>query len=387
VNKEALIALTEAQQNRLFDLACQIFDCPETALEEFFASKLLADDLENQGFTVERGVGELPTAFRAVWKNGEGGPNIGILGEYDALPGKGHACGHHLQTPGAIGAAVAIKKLFEGTDIPFTLTVYGTPAEESKGGKILMIKQGCFRELDVVLASHATRVKGFVSTGSYASSSYTITFHGKSAHAAGSPWQGRSAMDAMILAFQGIEFMREHVKEGTRMHYSIAEAIGPSNVVPAKAVCTVLLRSKDNSYIPELVERLRKVVKGACLMTETTADFQYKNAYMARKPNDTLGRVCLDNYAWLGIPIQEPPMRSSGGSSDVGNVSTIVPTAGVYIPYVDSTSHSDLWVENGKSEKALSCMMGTAKILAGVTYDLLTDPEIIKKAKKEFDSI
>lgn len=384
MKKETLMELIDAQKDRLFDMACQIFDNPECMGKEFFAAKLLADDLEARGFQVTRGVGNQQTSFRAVWQNGEGGPNIGILGEYDALVGTGHGCGHHLQTPAAIGAAVALKELLAGSDVPVTLTVYGTPAEESYGGKIVMQKAGCFRELDVVLGTHACRNKAFVGGESLAANSFTVTFHGKAAHAAGAPWQGRSAMDAMLLMFQGVEFLRGHVKDGVRMHYAIEEAIKPANVVPDRAVAKVGLRTRKNEDLAELNERFRKIVDGACLMTETTADLRGSAVYLARKRNVALSEVAQKIFQELGIPMKNPIIQESGGSTDFGNVSCIVPGCLLYIPYCDAPSHSDQWVAAGKTEDAKTCMMMSAKALAGVTLDLIENPEWIRNAKEEF---
>ena len=243
----------------------------------------------------------------------EGGLNIGILGEYDALKDLGHGCGHHMQTPAAIGAAVAIKKTFEDSTIPFTITVYGTPAEETTGGKIIMAKNGCFNELDIALSTHAARKEAFVGAKSMALRSFNVTYKGKSSHAAGSPYLGRSAADAMFLSFNGIEFMREHVKDGSRMHYTIKEALGPSNIVPAEAKCAYTLRSYDNEYINELEERFRKIVQGACLMTETEAEIMQTTDYAARKGNKVLADLAHKNLDELGIACEENFLRDSSG--------------------------------------------------------------------------
>lgn len=385
MTKEKLLASVAAQQEHLFDLSCQIFDFNEPNGTEYKSSALCADELEKLGFTVERGIGNQETSFRAVWKNGEGGPNIGILGEYDSLVGKGHACGHHLQTTAAIGAVKAMQDVFAGTDVPMTLTVYGTPAEETYGGKIIMQEAGCFTELDICLGTHASRTEGFVGGSSMALNSYVVTYHGKSAHAAGSPWMGRSAMDAMLLTFQGLEFLREHVKDGTRMHYSIKEAIGPSNVVPQKACAGFTLRSRDNGYLPELDERFRNVVNGACMMTDTTAEIEKKPTYLARKRNDTLSAVAKTNFELLNIPLGEQLVRDSGGSTDFGNVSGIVPGILIYLPYLDAPGHTDEWVAAGKTDHARNCLLTSTQMLATVLHDLVLNPEIIRKAKEEFD--
>lgn len=385
MNKQAIFQNIDSREPQLFSMACQIFDNPECRGKEFFAAGLLTKSLEEAGFAVETGVGGEPASFRATWENGEGGPNIGLLGEYDALEQQGHACGHHLQTPAAIGTAIAIKEAFAGSRYPFKLTVYGTPAEETYGGKIKMAEKGCFRELDIALASHATRMSAFVGGSSMALNSYIVTFHGKAAHAAGLPWEGRSAGDAMFLSFNGVEHMREHVKDGTRMHYTVKEAMGPSNIVPDKAVAGYTLRSRDTAYLQELHAWFLDVLKGACLMTQTTCDILQQPSFAARKKNLVLSQLAKDNYDLLGVPVCQELVRDSGGSTDFGNVSGMVPGILVYLPYVDAPGHSPAWVEAGKTEDARRCMTESAKVMAGIIFDLLQDPEKIKQAKEEFD--
>ncbi len=386
MNKNELFPLVDSQQDRLFDLACQIFDRPECNGQEYFASQLLADTLEAEGFQVERGVGGQETAFRATWSNGSGGINIGILGEYDALPERGHACGHHMQTPAAIGAAVAVKTLLGSTQLPFTLTVYGTPAEETYGGKIRMQENGCFRELDVALSTHATARDIRVAGLSMALNSYRVIFHGRGAHASASPHLGRSAADAMFLSFNGIEFMREHIKDGTRMHYSVREALPPSNVVPDRAVGGYTLRYMENGYLKELDERFRDIIKGACLMAGTEAEILQQTSFAANVRNDTLAQVAKDNAELLGLPISGCFVEDSKGSTDFGNVSATVPGVLVYVPYYNAASHSQEWLDQGKSDCAKSCIMSSAKVLAGILYDLILDPSIGEAARKEFEA-
>ena len=385
MNKQEIFNHIDQQEPGLFDMACQIFDNPEYRGKEVFAANLLIKALEEAGFQVERGVGGEPNSFRAIWENGEGGPNIGLLGEYDALENTGHACGHHLQSPAAIGAAIAIKDAFAGSDHPFKLTVYGTPAEETYGGKIIMGDNGCFKELDIALASHATRANAFVGGSSMALDCYVVTFHGKSAHASGVPWEGRSAGDAMFLSFNGIEHMREHVKDGTRMHYTVKESLGPSNVVPGKAVAGYTLRSRDSRYLEEVTAWFKDVVKGACLMTQTTAEFKQFPRFAARKRNQVLANLAKDNFALLGVKVSEELIRDSNGSTDFGNVSGIVPGALVYLPYVDAPGHSQQWLDAGKTDEAKACMTNSAKTMAGIVFDLIQDPALIKSAKEEFE--
>ena len=386
MNKQEIFSHIDRQAPALFDMACQIFDHPECRGKEFFAADLLVKALEEAGFAVETGVGGEPASFRAVWKNGEGGPNIGLLGEYDALEQQGHACGHHMQTPAAIGAAIAIKEAFAGSDKPFTLTVYGTPAEETYGGKIIMAEHGCFKELDIALGTHATRSAAYVGGTSMALNSYIVTFKGKAAHAAGVPWEGRSAGDAMLLAFNGVEHMREHVKDGTRMHYTVKEAMGPSNIVPEKAVAGFTIRSRDTAYLQQLDSWVRDVWKGACLMTQTSHGIQNMPFFAARKKNLVLSGIAKENYDLLGIETIPNLILDSNGSTDFGNVSGMVPGILVYLHYTDAPGHSQEWVDAGKTEEARVCMTDSAKMLAGIMWDLIRDPDLVRRAKEEFDS-
>lgn len=383
--KNQIIAEIEKQHQHLNELAFQIFDNPELGDETVFASKLLAEELKAQGFEVEYGIGGLKTSYRATFKNGEGGPNIGLLGEYDALKNQGHACGHHMQSPAAIGAAVALKNVLGQTDMPFTITVYGTPAEESFGGKIVMADNGCFKELDVALATHAAANGGCVACCGMALWSYRVDFYGIKAHASGSPHKGRSASDAMLLAFNGIEFMREHVMDGTRMHYAIAENTSPANVVCDHAVASFTLRFPDDSYLPELDQRFRDIIKGACLMTGTTYEIKQHPAFAAGKSNLNLVELAKENYIYNGFPLYETFFRRSGGSSDVYNVATVVPTVNCYVRYNSGTSHSQQWVDAGKTEEAEACILNSAKVLASIAYDLITQPDRLAAIKKEFE--
>ena len=206
--KNKVFEQVEIYRDELVALADQIFDNPEVGLKEFKASAWLENYLEAHGFTVERGIGGLETAFRAVYENGCGGPSFGILCEYDALEKQGHACGHHLQGPCALGAAMAIKDILK--EKPYRLVVYGTPAEESICGKVTMIENGCFKDIDVALMMHvdgATRVD----VKYLANVKYKVVFHGIQAHAARKPEEGKSALDALILSFQGIELSLIHI--------------------------------------------------------------------------------------------------------------------------------------------------------------------------------
>ena len=384
--KNRVIKEIESRIGYWTELAYKIFDNPECSDETVYASELLTEELKKQGFTVESPVGGLKTSFRAVWKKGEGGPNIGFLGEYDALRNLGHACAHHMQAPAAIAAAVALKEVLSETDIPFTLTVYGTPAEESFGGKIVMAENGCFGELDVALATHAGSGAGAVASSGMALWPYVVDFYGVKAHASGAPHEGRSASDAMLLAFHGVEFLREHVKEETRMHYSIKEGTGPTNVVCDHAVAAFTLRYPNDKYLEELDQRFRDIIKGACLMTGTTADIKRNIAFSAGKNNRALADIVKENYEYNGMAVSDNFMATAKGSSDVYNVATLVPATMCNIYFHDSPAHTQDWVDAGKSERAQTCILNSAKLVASVGYDLITEPEKLQMVKDDFES-
>ncbi|MBQ7624336.1 MAG: M20 family metallopeptidase [Clostridia bacterium] len=378
VKKAFKEALTK-YEDELFAISCDIFAHPEAALEEYHASELWENYLSKQGFTVEKGAGNLPTAFRAVWERGAGGPVIGLMMEYDALRDLGHACGHHLQGAGCIGAALALRDICKDN---FKLVLYGTPAEEHGGGKIMMADAGCFRDIDVMLCWHT----GGRTSAAYSSTALTptvVTFHGKSAHAGGSPWNGRSALDAMMLAFHGLEIMREHVKDGSRIHYTVKEGTGPSNIVPSTAKAHITLRTRDKTYLAEMRERMRNVVKGACLMTDTTADFEEMNTYFNFIPIPTLREIALGVEEELEIPRTSREILQGGGATDNGNVSWIVPTLYVHAFYGDYIGHTPEYRDAGTGENARDSFIYAAQILGHSALKLISDPSLIDRAKEE----
>lgn len=382
--KEVMFRDIDGIRNEMTAMADDIFDHPEIGLEEFHAQKVLTDWLEKEGFVVERGVAGVETAFKAVYRHGEGGPNIGLLCEYDALPGIGHACGHHMQGPSILAAAKALKD----AEIrkPYTITVYGTPAEESVSGKIRMIQNGCtFEELDVALMMHggpATQVD----VKSLANSKYKVIFHGVSAHAAIKPEKGRSALDALILAFQGIEFLREHVNSDVKIHYTVVNCGGtPANVVPAYAEASVYVRSYNRAYLDTVCRRFEKVLKGAAMMTETEVEIIEEKKVDNKIPVLTLNDLVMKQAEEIHAP-QIAPAREKTGSTDFGNVMRRVPGTCARIAFVapGAAAHSQEYIEAGKTEAAHDAVIYGAKILAGTALELIENPELLKQAKEEF---
>ena len=423
--KERIFEEIDRQKERLCEMADTIFDHPECGGEEMMAADLLCGYLAENGFTVERPIAGLKSAFRAVYHSvgsgaegsgrmaeppaglaeppagpaeptaglaeppagpaanpGDLAPRIGLLCEYDALAGLGHGCGHHMQGPACLGAAVALKNCCR--DQAFTLVVYGTPAEETFGGKINMMEAGYLKDIDVALMMHGgpdtcTDIRCL------ALSSFDVTFHGKKAHAAIMPEEGRSAFDALLLAFQGVEFLREHVRDDVRMHYTVKNLPGPENVVPSEAVGSFALRSFSRDYLDQVAKRFRDIVRGAALMAGVTCEIAEKPALANKVPNLTLNDLLVENARLAGAPGITPP-RERTGSTDFGNVMHELPGSCIRIKFVPSgtSSHSKDYVEAGKTEAAHSCVVYGAKAMAGASLDMLTDCKIMESIKREF---
>lgn len=382
--KAKMHTLIDSMKQELWDMGDDIFDHPETALEEFYASKKLEDWLENHGFSVERGLGTLETAFRAVYEQGAGGPSIGLLCEYDALPGMGHGCGHHLQGPCILAAADAV--LNAGIQEPFKLVVYGTPAEEHMAGKIKMIEEGCFQDIDVALMMHGSPTTT-CDIKSMANYHIEVTFHGTSAHAAINPEKGRSALDGLILAFQGIEFLREHVKDDVRMHYTVQSTCDiPANVVSSRAVGSFILRSYNVMALDAVYKRFEKVIRGAAMMTETMVDIKVVNRMASKIPALKLNEEIMRCAKETGAPRISPP-REKTGSTDLANVMELIPGSCIRVMFVPekAAAHSQEYVDCGKSEDGHNAIIYGAKILAGVCCDLITEPGLMKEIQEDYE--
>lgn len=380
--KELLSKYIDKEKERILKMADSIFDSPELGLEEFQAVDKIKSYLKEHDFVVEENIYGFETAFRATYVLGSGGVSIGLLCEYDALEGLGHACAHHMQGPSIIATAVALKEVLREEN--FKIVVYGTPAEETLGAKVMMTERGAFQDIDVALMMHGSPTTT-TDIKSMALSNFDIIFHGTSAHAALAPEQGRSALDGILLMSHGIEFLREHVKEDTRMHYTITDAGGAANVVPKLAKAKLSLRSYDRQYLDTVVERVKKIVQGAAMMTETECEIIQTKALDSKIPVLSLNELLMKNANLLSAPRITAP-REKTGSTDFGNVMYRVPGSCIRVAFVPvgSSSHSDIYIEKGKSEEAHEAILLAAKILAYTAYDLISKPETLKKVQEEF---
>ena len=380
--KSTLGAVIDEYAPSILNMADAIFDHPEVGLEEFQAQKMLCDFLRKEGFKVEENIYGFQTAFRAEYQCGKGGVHIGLLCEYDALKGLGHACAHHMQGPSILATACALKNVL--ADQNFQIIIYGTPAEETIGAKVAMSANGAFQDIDIALMMHGSPVTT-TDIKSMALSNFELIFHGTNAHAALAPEKGRSALDGLLLFFQGIEFLREHVKEDTRMHYTITDAGGPANVVPKLAKAALSLRSYDRAYLDEVVARVKKIAQGAALMTETSSEMIQTKSLDSKIPVLSLNKILMDNALLLNAPRITPP-REKTGSTDFGNVMYRVPGSCIRIAFVPegTSSHSDVYLQYGKTKEGHEAILTAAKILAYSVCDILEQPALLEEIKAEF---
>jgi len=428
--KKEVIEFIEQKNDLLIEVSDKIWEYAEIALLEYESSKLLEKILEDQGFSVEKDVAGLPTAFVATY--GSGAPVIGILAEYDALPGlsqdskpfkqvliegeAGHGCGHNLFGAGSLGGALGLKDVMEKHGLKGTLKLFGCPAEEDVGGKLHMARDGLFDNLDVCLAWHPDYETSVDVDGSQAIDDLKIEFFGKTAHAAFDPWMGRSASDAVEMLTFGINLLREHIQPSVRIHYVITEGGKVPNVVPEHAQVWLWVRDSDREGVKEVVQRVEKIVEGAAIATGTTSKIHYLGSYHEMLVNIKGSEVMQKNLERIGAPtytddeidyarkiqkeagvegkgmcseieeLKEPPEDPVGGSTDVAEVSWITPTihlstacAPYGIPW-----HSWAVVASSKNSIGYKGMILAAKVLATTGLDFLCDPETLAEIKKEF---
>ena len=381
--KEELLNKVSDLAPRYYTLSDYIWDHPETGFQEYEACRVLTEQLDQLGFQTETGVGGLPTAFRAVYQQGEGGPSIGLLAEYDALPTLGHGCGHHMQGPALILCAEALKCSL--TDRPYKLVVYGTPAEEAAPAKQQMWDNGCFRDIDVALMVHGS-VNTATDESSLASMNYIVSFHGVSAHPGLYPERGRSAFEALQLAFHAIDMMRAHVLEDVRLHYTCIDPGTPQNAIPAEASGKFFLRCRNSfPYLETVRDRFFNIVKGAALMTDTTYDISEGMVWPNKIPALALNKLIMENAKAADCPELAPP-RVHTGTTDFAAVMQHLPGSCLRIKMVDApiTSHTPEFAAAGKSKGAHDAILKSAQALAGTCWDLICDPQLLPQIQADY---
>ncbi|MEH6408267.1 MAG: amidohydrolase, partial [Leeuwenhoekiella sp.] len=414
----------------LIKISDQIWANAEIAFEEVKSSKLLADYAEENGFTVERGVANIPTAFVATY--GEGKPVISVLGEFDALPGisqkmqptkeplvegaAGHGCGHNLFGAGSLGSAIAIKELIEAGKIKGTIKFFGTPAEEKFFGKLWMAEAGLWDDVDVNLSWHpAAETKADIQS-SMALVDFIVEFYGQAAHAAADPWNGRSASDGLELYTTGINYYREHIKPTVRIHYHIQDGGQVVNVVPDYSRLWVRVRNSDREGLMPVYEQVMKMAEGAAIMANVDYKITLVSGLHEVLVNREGGKAMQKNLEMLGEiaytdeetaygkkiqeatgkpqigmdskinPLLETKENPGGGSTDVGDISWIVPNInlGVTTAPKDTPWHSWAVVACGGMSIGHKGMTYASKALALTMYDLFTDPKLVEAVKAEY---
>lgn len=366
-----------------------IHDHPEIALEEVQSSAAAAAALENLGFDVERGIAGLHTAFRATTGT-DGGPHIAFLAEYDALPGVGHGCGHNLIALSALAAGVGARAGLNG--LPARITVFGTPAEEAVGGKVIMKNAGIFDDIDAAMGAHPGDVDAWCPTvpGSgeaLACQGVTIAFRGQAAHAAADPYNGINALDALVLAYTGINALRQHVRSDARLHGIVVKGGDAANVIPDYAEGFFFVRAGTQTFMNELVERVRKIAEGAALMTGATLEFSFpEEASWDMITNYSLARALKENIDRVGLQLPDAKPEEGMGSTDWGNVSYSVPSVETGFPIMAGhcTWHSQDVVDAAESEVGYANTFLIAKAMALTAIDLIENPAALEQIKAEF---
>ena len=428
--RAAILADVDAQSQSIERTALAIWNYAELGFLEERSSRLLQDELRQAGFTIETGVAGMPTAFVARFRNGTGGPVIGLLAEFDALPGlsqqaspthaaqegmhSGHGCGHNLFGAASVSAAIATRNWMRANNIQGEVRLYGTPAEEGGSGKVHMVKAGLFNDVTAVVHWHPSDRNSAQQNSALANMSGKFRFTGVSAHAAGAPERGRSALDGVEALDYMANMMREHVPQETRIHYVITDGGSAPNVVPASAEVYYYVRHPNQQTVREIMERLQAAARGAAMGTGTEVVFNQIGGTFDLLPNDALGRVMDANLRAVGEPrhgaaeqafirqidgsFGERTQRPTGiadyssggggmGSTDVGDVSYTVPTVGLGVATwaPGTAAHSWQAVAASGSSIGVQGAITAAKTLALTTSQLMQSPEVLAEARTEFE--
>jgi len=381
--KEAISTRIDGLRPELERIGRDIHANPEIAYEERQAVAWLTELLKKHGFSVAVGVANTPTAFVATRRNGTG-PTVAFLSEYDALRGLGHGCGHNLIATASAGAGIALAGLLDR--LPGRVLVIGTPAEEGGGGKIRLIRGGTFQEVDAAMMFHPdTRTQ--VLHWALAVTHMHFEFTGRAAHASGDPEKGINALDAFVLAYNGIGLLRQQVKDGARLHGFLKEGGTAPNIIPERTSGEFLVRARDQAYMEELVQKVKNVFQAAALATGCSLKLTFEEeAYSDLRNNSVLARLFEENLRRLGLaPVEGVPWENAG-STDMGNVSHVVPALHptVAIASANVPGHSQAFLEASGSPRGYQAMTDAAKALAMTGADLLAGPALIEQAKAEF---
>jgi amidohydrolase len=382
--KARAAAAVEASRDEILELSRAIHADPEPAFEEHRAAARVAAAIAGHGYAVEHPAGRLATAVRGRLTGGlgPGGPRIGILAEYDALPGLGHGCGHNTMAASGVGAAIALAAVRES--FAGEIVFLGTPAEERGSGKQFMLDDGLFEGLDAALLFHPAD-RDMVECVLLASEDVDVTFVGRAAHAAGEPWEGKNALDALVLLFSGIGLWRQQLPQHARVHGIVLEGGTAANIIPDRATARFMIRSTDQAYFESMRERFRALVDGAAMMADVRGELLFSGGSTTMKDSLTLAGLWRANMAAKGLADEGVDLEHIG-SSDMGNVSQVLPTIHPSLAICDHgvTWHSLESLHAAATPRAEATTLVAAALVAETALDLLADPSLVALAWREF---
>jgi len=377
--KSRIAAAVEAARDEIIDLSHRIHANPEPAFEEYRASAWVAEALRLHGYDVIHPAGRLTTAIRAIRHGGRGGPGprIGILAEYDALPGLGHGCGHNTMAASGVGAALALAAIVD--ELPGEIVFLGTPAEERGSGKQIMLDDGLFEGLDAALLYHPCD-RSHVEARALASEDVEVVFTGLQAHAASDPWKGRNALDALILLFSSVGLWRQQLRPSARVHGIIREGGTAANIIPDHTAAWFMIRSEDEGEYAVMRERFRELCEAAALATSTSVEVTFSGLARTMRNNPVLAERFRANMAAYGI--EDMGDDPSAGSTDMANVSWFCPTIhpDLAIAPVGTPGHSILFRDAAAMPRADETTLLASILIAQTALDLFLDPELVAAA-------
>lgn len=380
--KQKIISEIDMIKDELIRLSHDIHSNPEIGFQEKKAVTWQTKLLQKHGFNIEYPYCKVRQAFKATFKCNDKGPKIAFLSEYDALPEIGHGCGHNIIAASAVGAAIGLSKVVK--NVPCEVMVIGTPAEEGGGGKIHLVDAGAFDDVDFAIMVHPA-TKTIVGRGGTACTGVALEYFGVSAHSAG-PEYGVNALSALIAAFNNINSMRQSLKDGVKINGIIKSGGVASNIIPGYAKAEFTVRAKTRSYLMKVINKMQSAAKAAALTVGAKYKFSHDLVYAERYPNLTMGEVFKTNLESLGEKVGYPSPDEVLGSSDIGNVTMIVPTIHEYIAIAHLTmnTHTKEFAKAAKSERADKALIKAAKAMAMTGYDILVDKDLQEKIYREF---
>lgn len=372
-------------KDKLIEISQTIHANPEIAFEEHESMALLSGLVEEAGFSVERGVAGMDTAFKAVYRGDGDGPAVAFLAEYDALPKLGHACGHNIIGTAAAGAALAVRSVMG--QLPGAVMLIGTPAEEGGGGKITMVDNDIFDDVDLAIMVHPS-TKTMTTRASLASNSIEFEYFGKSAHAAAAPDHGVNALDACIQTFNNINALRQHLTDDVRIHGVITHGGDAANIVPEYVAAQFSARAAQSDASLEVLDKVIRCAEAAATAMGAELKVTRGSHYANMIPNPTMARLFADNLGQLGETVEEPDPNGRMGSTDMGNVSQAVPAIHAYITIADEDvrGHTPEFREAAVSELGHAGLIKAAKAMSMTAIDLLTNPDLAAQARREFEA-